>query len=457
MSSQLETLRAAFPDNPPEREVEGRYRGDWLMTAAADVNPLGLFRPRSTEEVSRMLALCHARGIPVIPQGGCTGLTGGTVPSEGALLLSLERMAAVEGIDRVSHNITVQAGTPLQRVQEAAEAAGLMFPLDIGSRGSCQIGGNLSTNAGGNKVLRYGMARNLVLGLEVVLADGTILNSMNRMLKNNAGYDLKQVFIGSEGTLGIITRAVLRLVAQPRSMALAMAGFEDYPQCERFLAATHARLGDALSAFEVMWPDFYDRASVRKSFPPPLAKGMGAYCLIEMSVSSDDADAQLAAFIGDAIEQGLVADAVLAQSVQQTRQLWSIRDMGGELIRAYDPVGNFDISVPTAGIQAFVTDCRARLESGWPGVETIFFGHVVDGNIHLIAGGFGPDQLEPVELAVYEAARDHGGSISAEHGIGLHKRDHLHLSRTAEEIALMRAMKAALDPKGILNPGKVLA
>ena len=148
---------------------------------------------------------------------------------------------------------------------------------------------------------------------------------------------------------------------------------------------------------------------------------------------------------------------MLAQSVQQTRQLWSIRDMGGELIRAYDPVGNFDISVPTAGIQAFITDCRARLESGWPGVETIFFGHVVDGNIHLIAGGFGPDELEPVELAVYEAARDHGGSISAEHGIGLHKRDHLHLSRTAEEIALMRSIKAALDPKGILNPGKVLA
>ena len=188
--------------------------------------------------------------------------------------------------------------------------------------------------------------------------------------------------------------------------------------------------------------------------PAATGTGQGAYCLIEMSVSSDDADAQLAAFIGDAIEQGLVADAVLAQSVQQTRQLWSIRDMGGELIRAYDPVGNFDISVPTAGIQAFVTDCRARLEQGWPGVETIFFGHVVDGNIHLIAGGFGPDQLEPVELAVYEAARDHGGSISAEHGIGLHKRDHLHLSRTAQEIALMRVDQGRAGSKGDSQSGE---
>ena len=271
---QLETLRAAFPDNPPEREVEGRYRGDWLMTAAADVAPLGLFRPRSTEEVSRMMALCHARGIPVIPQGGCTGLTGGTVPSENALLLSLERMAAVEGIDAVSDTITVEAGVPLKRVQKAADAADLFFPLDLGGRGSCQIGGNVSTNAGGNRVLRYGMARDLVLGLEAVLADGTVIDALRKVIKNNSGYDLRQLFIGAEGTLGIITARRAAAGPQAAHPCAGICAVEDYAgSASGFWRRRMQRLGDALSAFEVMWPDFYDRACKRQSFPPPLAPG----------------------------------------------------------------------------------------------------------------------------------------------------------------------------------------
>jgi FAD/FMN-containing dehydrogenase len=456
MNIVIETLIAAFPDNPPETEVSEKYRGDWLMRAAPDVKPLALFRPRSTEEVSRALAICSEHRVPVVPQGGLTGLTGGTVPSEGALLISMERMAAIEEVDPVSQLIVVQAGVPLERVQQAADDAGMLFPLDIGSRGTCQIGGNLSTNAGGNRVLRYGMARAMVLGLEVVLADGTILSSMNRMLKNNAGFDLKQIFIGAEGTLGIITRAVLRLAPKPCAVATAMISLPDYPRVEALLALSRQYLGDALSAFEVMWPDFYTRAAARQSGPAPLADGAGAYVIIEVSTSDESADRQLGALLEGAIESGGISDAVLAQSVQQTRSLWAIRDMGGELISAYDPVGNFDISIATAGIGAFVTDCRARIEKRWPGTETIFFGHICDGNVHLIAGGFAEDQLEPVELAVYECARDHAGSISAEHGIGLHKRDHLDLSRTAAEIATMRALKASLDPLGILNPGKVL-
>jgi FAD/FMN-containing dehydrogenase len=456
-SEALAALADILPDVGISFDVGEKHMGDWLMQAGPDDIPLALARPKSSGAVSRLLRLCNERGIPVVPQGGLTGLTGGAVPSKGALLISMELMTQIEAVDAIAQTIVVEAGVPLQRIQEAADDAGLMFPLDIGSRGTCQIGGNLSTNAGGNRVLRYGMARALVLGLEAVLADGTLVSSMNHMLKNNAGFDLKQVFIGSEGTLGIITRAVLRLVPKPRAMAVSLASFADYPACERYLALARERLGDALSAFEVMWPDFYERAAAKKGGTPPLAIGAGAYALVEVSTSDDAAQGQMEGLLEAALEAGIVTDAVIAQSEAQTHAIWGIRDMGGELIQAFSPVGNFDVSVATSRIESFVTKCRDRLEAGWPGIETIFFGHVCDGNVHLIAGGFDPDQLEPVELAVYEIARDHDGSISAEHGIGLHKRDHLHLSRTAEEIALMRRMKTAFDPKNILNPGKVLA
>ncbi|MBK8630483.1 MAG: FAD-binding oxidoreductase [Sphingomonadales bacterium] len=275
--SALEALRAALPDNPPESDISDKYRGDWLMRAASDVQPLALFRPRSPDEVARALAICTEYRVPVVPQGGLTGLTGGAVPTPGALLISMERMNLIEEIDPVAQTIIVQAGVPLQAIQEAADAAGLMFPLDIGSRGTCQIGGNLSTNAGGNRVLRYGMARAMVLGLEAVLADGTIVSSMNRMLKNNAGFDLKQVFIGSEGVLGIITRAVLKLAPKPRSMAVSLASFADYPACEAYLALARERLGDSLSAFEVMWDSFYTRALARKG-GRAAAKGCRGLC-----------------------------------------------------------------------------------------------------------------------------------------------------------------------------------
>ncbi len=453
----LEALIAAFPGNPPEPDVPDKYRGDWLMRAPADVRPLALFRPRSTAEVAKAVTICAQRSVPIVPQGGLTGLTGGVVPGEGALVLSLERMAAIEQIDPLSQLIVVQAGVPLQAIQEAADAAGLLFPLDIGSRGSCQIGGNLSTNAGGNRVLRYGMARALVLGLEVVLADGSVVSSMNRMLKNNAGFDLKQVFIGSEGTLGIITRAVLRLFPAPAATALSLASFADYPAVEAYLGLAREMLGEALSAFEVMWGEFYIRAVAGKARTPPLPAGAGAYALVELSTGDASADAQMAAFLEAALARGLVQEAVLAQSLEQARAIWGIRDFGGEIVMGMSPVGNFDLSFATSDIHAFVQDMRVRLAARWPGIATIVFGHVCDGNIHLVTGNYADADAHAVEVAVYEITRDHAGSISAEHGIGLHKRDFLHLCRSPAEIALMRRLKVALDPAGLMNPGKVLA
>jgi FAD/FMN-containing dehydrogenase len=435
--------------------VNAKYMSDWLVPAGPDDIPLAIARPKTTEQVSQLLAVCNAHSIPVVPQGGLTGMAGGATPVKGALLISMERMRTIEAIDRVGQTITVEAGVPLQTIQEAADSAGFLFPLDIGSRGSCQIGGNLATNAGGNRVLCYGMARDMVLGLEVVLADGTIITAMNKMMKNNAGYDLKQIFLGSEGTLGIITRAVLKLFAKPKTVAVALTAHIDYPQLERFLMQTRAHLGSALTAFEVMWPEFYSQGAKRVGGAAPLPIGSGAYALIEVSASDESAQDQLASLLAAGLEAGVIEDAVLAQSIGQAQNIWSIRDSSGELSKLFDPIGNFDVGLETSRIYDFVTECRKRLEVRWPGVRSYFFGHVVDGNVHLIAGDFTPGDTLAFEEVVYDCVRDFGGSISAEHGIGTQKREHLDYSRSAPEIALMRQMKSSLDPKGILNPGKV--
>jgi FAD/FMN-containing dehydrogenase len=449
-------LLAEIEDCGLSIEIDDRYRGDWLMQAGPEVKPLGVVRPKTTAEVSRILSCCNMHGIPVVPQGGLTGLTGASVPSDGALIVSMERMSSVIDVDRISHTITVEAGVPLQRIQEAAEEAGLFFPLDIGSRGSCQIGGNLSTNAGGNRVLRYGMARDMVLGLEAVQADGTIITAMNVMMKNNAGYDLKHLFIGSEGTLGVITRVVLKLFAKPRSVSVALAAFPDYPALESFLGLTRARLGGALTAFEAMWDDFYALATRLTGQLPPIAPTHGCYALIEASASDEGAETLLADLLEVAISQEMVSDAVLAQSLAQADAIWAVRDASGLVLKHYDVVGNFDVSVPTSRIDAFQKDCTSRLRASWPEAEINWFGHVVDGNLHLIMSRFPESALHEVEETTYATVRDFAGSISAEHGIGLQKRTHLAYSRTAEEIALMRLLKATLDPKNILNPGKVL-
>lgn len=421
--------------------------------------PLAVAYPRSTDEISTLLRLCNAANQAVVPQGGMTGMAGGGVPSKGAIVVSVERLRGVEEVDRAGATMTVRSGTPLQTVQEAAGEVGLMFPLDLGARGSCHIGGLVSTNAGGNRVLRYGMMRDLVLGLEAVLPDGTVVSSLNKMQKNNTGYDTKQLFIGSEGTLGIVTRVVLRLFPQPKSSCTALCAADTYDQVVELLARTKADLGGTLSAFEVMWPAFYALATQQRPRGAPLPHGHGLYVLLDALGSDQQADqARFEAIIASAVEDGVVVDAVVAQSEADSKSLWDIRDATGEFPQMFWPHIAFDVSFPVGEIAAFVAYCDKRIMKSWPAAEVLYFGHIADCNIHVaVKLADGLSSAADVKKLVYGAVRECGGSISAEHGIGLEKRDYLPYSRSQAELGLMRLLKRSLDPNGILNPGKVLA
>lgn len=438
-------------------EIEPRYLGDWIFRNDAAL-PLALVRPKTTGEVSTTLRLCHEYGIPVVAQGGRTGLAGGAAPETGWVILSLERMRGVRAVDAASATVEAEAGAVLESVQQAAEASGLLFPLDIGGRGSCTVGGNVSTNAGGNRVLRYGMMRDLVLGLEVVLADGTILSSLNTMQKNNTGYDLKQLFIGSEGTLGVVTRVVLRLFPKPSSVQTALCAVKDYEAVVRLLGIAKARLGATLAAFEVMWPSFYRLATDGGGRRPPIGHGHGAYVLVEnMGTDPERDDSQFQTFVESAFTAGVVDDAVVAQSLQDGRDMWAIRDASGEFSRTFWPYVGFDVSVPIGRIGTFVDACTARLAARFPTAETVWFGHAADSNIHICVRvrGADPQPEHEIDEIVYDCVGEFAGSISAEHGIGLLKRAYLGKSRGREEIATMRLLKRALDPGNILNPGKI--
>ncbi|WP_179403332.1 FAD-binding oxidoreductase [Burkholderia guangdongensis] len=424
---------------------------------APGARPLALARPRSVDDVSRALALCARRGQPVVPQGGLTGLARGGVALGGEVVLSMERFAGIESLDAAAATITVRAGTPLQVVQEAADAAGFTFGVDLGARGSCQIGGALATNAGGTRAIRYGMMREQVLGLEAVLADGTVVSSMNRMLKNNAGYDLKQLFIGSEGTLGVITRAVLRLHPKLAPPATALCRVADYDAVLRLWERVRA-VPDVVS-FEAMWPAFY--RYVARHTPEvvaPFAGDDGFAVLIEFATSAPGGDAAhtLEACLAGCFDAGLVDDAALATSERQARDMWTLRE--GLAIDALPHLVNFDVSLPTGVLGAFAERCEAALRARWPDVVSLFFGHVGDGNVHIgVSLADMDDACEAaIDRTVYAVVEDMGGSISAEHGIGVLKRPYLGCTRGAAEIDLMRRLKAALDPRQILNPGKVL-
>ena len=441
----------------PDEADFARHTHDFTNTMEEGLRLAGVAYPRSTDHVSKILAACHAAGLPVTPQGGLTGLAGGGVPVVPSLLLSLERMRGVEDLDPVGRTITVQAGTVLEAVQNAADEAGFFFPLDLGGRGTAQVGGNASTNAGGNRVLRYGMMRDLVLGLEAVLADGTVITSLNTMLKNNAGYDLKHLFIGSEGTLGVITRLVLRLFPKPRSVSTGLVGVAGFDEVLALLHEAGSAFAGSLSAFELMWPEFYHLGTTALGRQPPMPHGQGVYVLIETLGSDPDRDPiRFEEVIAGLIELGVVKDAVIAQSDRQRQELWAIRDCPGEFPKVHWPQLSFDVSLPARKIGDFVPFIRERLLARWPEMVMVFFGHLADSNLHLSVRLDEGMVEHDIDEVVYGAVGEWGGSISAEHGIGMVKRSYLHYSRTPQELALMRLLKSSLDPKNILNPGKVI-
>ena len=431
-----------------------RHTHDWSDASAAP--PLALLLPRSPEEVASALRICHAHGCPVAVQGGLTGLAGGANPMEGEVALSLARLDAIEELDAVAGTATVQAGVTLERLQQACAEQGWAFPLDLGARGSCQLGGNAATNAGGSRVLRYGMMRSLVLGLEVAMPDGTLLTMLDKVIKNNAGFDLKHLFIGSEGTLGVITRLSLALVPHQGQQCTALCGVPHFDAALRLLRSAKGGL-QGLSAFEVMWNSYFDASTRAQGRSSPLSDAHPVYVLVE-SVAGEGAgaDASMEAFLEKAIEEGLVTDAVVAQTGAQHEELWSIREGVGELLTQAKPCAAFDVSVAITRMDELVHRLEEQLHGAYPGQQHLFFGHLGDGNLHLISGPYpNPGDLERAEELVYSFVGAFGGSISAEHGIGVVKRDFMHHSRGAAEIALMRQLKSLLDPKGILNPGRV--
>jgi FAD/FMN-containing dehydrogenase len=445
-------LQALALDPVPERN-----RNDW--SSLDPQSPVALFRPRTTEDVAAIMTAAHTTGTVVVPQGGLTGLSGGARPIEGGVALSLERMTGVIDVDEAASTMTVWAGTPLEVIQKAAEERGLYFSLDLGARGSCAIGGNVSTNAGGNRVIRYGMARDLVLGMEVVLPDGTVLTNLNKMMKNNTGYDLKQLFIGAEGTLGIITRLVLKLHPLPGATHAAVLGAASYDAVLNMLTAARRGLGPNLSAFEVMWPDYWNIAMRAEGVRSPLAGEHAFYVLIESQGTDEGIDgARFEKFLEALFEQGVIEDGAMSQSLSDVKAFWATRDAAAEFKALLGPHMAYDVSMSVGRMDEYAQACRTRLARDVPGCLSCYYGHIGDGNLHLLAwvpGDAAQPQAE-ISKVVYEIIRDFGGSISAEHGIGLTKKPYLSYSRSPEELALMARIKAALDPKGILNPGKVI-
>ena len=454
----LEDLQAFLPKNAflVDEDVSNRKAGG-LHTEEA-IQAEIIVRPESTEEVSKILSVCNQAGQPVIVHGGLTGLVYGTRTSADQLILSLERMNSIEEIDPVGRTLTCQSGVTLQNIQEKAESENMIFPLDLGARGSCSIGGNISTNAGGNRVIRYGMTRDSVLGIEAVTSDGTILSSMNRMIKNNAGYDLKQLFIGTEGTLGIVTRCVLRLREAPISQNTALVGIEDFSSIVKFLKHIDAGLGGNMSAFEVMWKEFYEMVTNsldEKSLP--LKKNIPYYVLVE-SMGSDQVkdEEHFESLLQKALEDSVIVDAVLAKSEKERKALWAFRD-DVEKQAQYGPTVMFDVSLPINEMEEYVSKVDLNLQKHWKEFHHIVWGHLADGNLHLVVGtgNLESDTIQKIENSVYEPLERIGGSISAEHGIGLEKKPYLHLSRSEAEINYMKALKDTFDPKGILNPGLI--
>jgi len=448
--------------------LTARRFADWSGVPAQ--TPLALLRPRTTEQVAQALSICHQYKQPVVAQGGLSGLAGAACTGANDVALSLERMAAIEEVDPANRCMTVQAGAVLQTVQQAAAAHGLLFALDLGARGSATLGGNLATNAGGVNVIQYGMAREQVLDLEAVLADGRIIGGQRKMLKNNTGLDLKQLLIGSEGTLGIITRATLKLRPLATATMTAWCGLPDYAAVIALLNRAQQTLPQGVCAFEVMWPGYYEYVLGQLAhLKRPLTGQHAFYVLLESQETSTTAtlQASLESLLADCLAQGIVTDAVLAQSTAQAQDFWRVREAPEHFPRLMPELIAFDVSFAIHDIDDAAQACTHALRQRWPHCTILAYGHLGDGNLHLVVDvPDAPDDVSThprpalatqVEDLVYQIVARYHGSVSAEHGIGLKKQAVLAYSRSASELAVMRSIKHALDPHNILNRGKLFA
>jgi FAD/FMN-containing dehydrogenase len=421
-------------------------------------NAWAIIRPATSEQVSAIMKICHTEGQSVVPYGGLTNLVQGCVTTAEDVALSFEKMNCIEDVDTVGNTMTVQAGVTMQAAQERAEQESLFFPVDIGARGTCMVGGNVSTNAGGTKVIRHGMIRDSVLGLEVVLADGTIIDSMNHFLKNNSGFDLKQMFIGTEGVLGLITRIVFRLEVLSRSHNVALVACDDYAQVLAVLNRARQGLGSTFCGFEVMWDSFFGEVvePVGK-LPAPIAAGHAFNVIIESMGTTPGADDDaFEAVLTEMFESGLIVDGAVAKSASERDAIWAIRHEVEWVVR---DAFVFDVSLPTTSVAEYVDAITRKITCDFADAKVVAFGHLGDNNIHISVLAILRSEANArlVEKHIYESLRPYRGAISAEHGIGLEKKHYLSISRTGAEIDLMKVLKRTLDPKNILNPGKVIS
>lgn len=455
----LGAIQQGFPSDFATSEPAelATYGKDW--TKVFTPAPSLLVRPRSTDEVARFLALANTHRIAVVPSGGRTGLAGGAVAEHGEVVLSLERMRAMQPVDTLAMTVRVQAGAITEAVHHHCLAQGLFWPVDFASKGSSQVGGNIATNAGGVRVIRYGLTRNWVLGLQIVTASGEVLELNGALEKNNTGVDLRQLFIGSEGILGVITEATLKLTRAPEKVDVFLFAVPHLQAVLRLFE--EARRGP----FTVMAYEFFtDKCSARlerhRKIRPPFEQPSSHYVLLEVEAAKPGA---LDEWLGSLFEKGLVTDGTLAADSDQAKFLWTLREGISESLSATGLPHKNDISLPISGLQAFCGELEALLEREYAGWELCLFGHIGDGNLHVNI--MKPDALETRDFLarthrcdedVFTLVKAHHGSISAEHGIGLLKKDFLHFTRTPVELALMKELKRALDPKGLLNPGKVL-
>ena len=466
-SNLIERLKAIVGERGVVDAAErAPYEVDWRE--AYHGRSAAVVRPASTEEVSRVVALLSELRIPIVPQGGNTSLCGGSVPDASGtqVIVNLSRMNRVRAVDPDNNTMTVEAGCVLETLQGVAEKHGRLFPLSLGAQGSCEIGGNLSTNAGGTGVLRYGNTRELVLGLEVVLPDGRVWDGLRGLRKDNTGYDLKHLFVGAEGTLGIITAAVLKLFPMPRSYATAIVAVEDPATAVRLLSFLRERCGERITGFELLMRVCFDL--VVKHIPgsrDPLPQPYPWYVLVELSDSTEGnaLDTLLEEALGAAAEAGVVLDAALSASEAQRADFWKLRENVSEAQKLDGVSIKHDVSVPVSSVPALIERATADLARKFPDIRIVAFGHVGDGNIHYNCSKSDRqearaffEQAPAVNHVVYEVVKSLGGSISAEHGLGAMKREEITHYKSALELDLMRSIKKTLDPHGLMNPGKVL-